>query len=117
MKTKLKGGDSLIIVHIENERHVQPLLSERMFIYFRRLFEKYHTNIVPIAVFSYDTICDEPSSFTLQFPFGNKLHFRFFTVKLRKQNWLHYIRNDNLISAMLLSKLGYSKSEGIELNA
>ncbi|RDE34609.1 Rpn family recombination-promoting nuclease/putative transposase [Parageobacillus thermoglucosidasius] len=115
VETKLKGEDGLIIVHIENQSYVQPSFPERMFIYFSRLFEKYRTNIVPIAVFSYDAIRDEPSSFTLPLPFGNILHFRFFTVELRKQNWRNYIRNDNPIAAALLSKMGYTESERIEL--
>ncbi|MED3776230.1 DUF4351 domain-containing protein [Geobacillus stearothermophilus] len=115
VETKLKGEDGLIIVHIENQSYVQPSFPERMFIYFSRLFEKYRTNIVPIAVFSYDAIRDEPSSFTLQLPFGNILHFRFFTVELRKQNWRNYIRIDNPIAAALLSKMGYTESERIEL--
>ena len=77
VEMKLKGEDGLIIVHIENQSYVQSSFPERMFIYFSRLFEKYRTNVVPIAVFSYDTIRNEPSSFTLQLPFGNILHFRF----------------------------------------
>ncbi|KAF6511850.1 hypothetical protein GS8_819 [Geobacillus stearothermophilus] len=115
VETKLKGEDGLIIVHIENQSYVQPSFPERMFIYFSRLFEKYRTNVVPIAVFSYDAIRDEPSSFTLQLPFGNILHFRFFTIELRKQNWRNYIRIDNPIAAALLSKMGYTESERIEL--
>ncbi len=115
VETKLKGEDGLIIVHIENQSYVQSSFPERMFIYFSRLFEKYRTNVVPIAVFSYDTIRDEPSSFTLPLPFGNILHFRFFTVELRKQNWRNYIRIDNPIAAALLSKMGYTESERIEL--
>lgn len=115
VETKLKGEDGLVIVHIENQSDVQTSFPERMFIYFSRLFEKYRKNIVPIAVFSYDTIRDEPSTFTLQFPFGNVLDFHFFTVELRKQNWRNYIRNDNPIAAALLSKMGYTESERVEL--
>ncbi|MED0686414.1 Rpn family recombination-promoting nuclease/putative transposase [Anoxybacillus ayderensis] len=115
VETKLKGEDGLVIVHIENQSYVQPSFPERMFIYFSRLFEKYRTPIVPIAVFSYDTIRDEPSTFTLQFPFGHVLDFRFFTVELRKQNWRNYIRQDNPIAAALLSKMGYTESERVEL--
>ncbi len=115
VETKLKGEDGLVVVHIENQSYVQPSFPERMFIYFSRLFEKYRKNIVPIAVFSYDTIRDEPATFTLQFPFGHVLDFRFFTVELRKQNWRNYIRNDNPIAAALLSKMGYTESERVEL--
>ncbi|AXM88204.1 transposase [Anoxybacillus ayderensis G10] len=115
VETKLKGEDGLVIVHIENQSYVQPSFPERMFIYFSRLFEKYRKPIVPIAVFSYDTIRDEPSTFTLQFPFGHVLDFRFFTLELRKQNWRNYVRNDNPIAAALLSKMGYTESERVEL--
>ncbi len=86
-----------------------------MFIYFSRLFEKYRKHIVPIAVFSYDPIRDEPSTFTLPSPFGHVLNFHFFTVELRKQNWRNYIRQDNPIAAALLSKMGYTESERVEL--
>ncbi|OSX55235.1 Rpn family recombination-promoting nuclease/putative transposase [Anoxybacillus ayderensis] len=115
VETKLKGEDGLVIVHIENQSYVQPSFPERMFIYFSRLLEKYRKPIVPIAVFSYDTIRDERSAFTLQFPFGHVLDFRFFTLELRKQNWRNYIRQDNPIAAALLSKMGYTESERVEL--
>ena len=115
VETKLKGEDSLIIVHIENQSYVQPSFPERMFIYFSRLFEKYRKHIVPIAVFSYDPIRDERSTFMIHFPFGKVLDFHFFTVELRKQNWRNYIRQDNPIAAALLSKMGYTESERVEL--
>lgn len=115
VETKLKGEDSLIIVHIENQSYVQPSFPERMFIYFSRLFEKYRTNILPIAIFSYDFIRDEPSSFTLQFPFLHVLQFQFLVVELRKQNWRDYIRSENPIATALLSKMGYNENERVEL--
>ncbi|XWN52238.1 Rpn family recombination-promoting nuclease/putative transposase [Anoxybacillus flavithermus] len=115
VETKLKGEDSIIIVHIENQSYVQPSFPERMFIYFSRLFEKYRKRMLPIAVFSYDYLRYEPSSFTLQFPFFDVLQFRFLTVELRKQNWRDYIRHDNPIAAALLSKMGYTESERVEL--
>ncbi|NNU90051.1 Rpn family recombination-promoting nuclease/putative transposase [Anoxybacillus sp. CHMUD] len=116
VETKLKGEDSLIIVHIENQSYVQPSFPERMFIYFSRLFEKYRKRMLPIAVFSYDSLRHESSSFTtLQFPFFDVLQFRFLTVELRKQNWRDYIRHDTPIAAALLSKMGYTESERVEL--
>ncbi|MFC0297450.1 Rpn family recombination-promoting nuclease/putative transposase [Geobacillus jurassicus] len=115
VQTKLKGEDGLIIVHVENQSYVQPSFPERMFVYFSRLFEKYRTRIVPIAVFSYDAFRDEPSVFSIEFPFGEVLHFRFFPVELRKQHWRNYIRRDNPVAAALLSQMGYTESERIEL--
>lgn len=115
VETKFKGKDGLIIVHVENQAYVQSSFPERMFLYFSRLFEKYRTPIIPIAVFSYDAIRDEPSSFTLSFPFGDVLDFHFFHVELRKQNWRQFIRTDNPVAAALLSKMGYTESERVEL--
>ena len=105
----------MIIVHIENQSYVQLSFRERMFIYFSRLFEKHRKPILPIAVFSYDHLRNEPSSFTLQFPFFDVLQFQFLAVELRKQNWRDYIRHDNPIAAALLSKMGYTESERVEL--
>ncbi len=115
VETKLKGEDGLIIVHMENQSYVQPSFSEHMFLYFSRLFEKYRIRIVPIAVFSYDALRDEPSVFSIEFPFGEVLQFRFFPVELRKKHWRDYIRHDNPIAAALLSKMGYTESEKVEL--
>ncbi|NNV07887.1 Rpn family recombination-promoting nuclease/putative transposase [Geobacillus sp. C56-T2] len=114
-KTKFKGEDGWIIVHVENQAYIQSSFPERMFLYFSRLFEKYRAPIIPIAVFSYDAIRDEPSSFTLSFPFGHVLDFRFFHVELPKQNWRQFIRTDNPVAAALLSKMGYTESERVEL--
>ncbi|WPZ19669.1 transposase [Geobacillus subterraneus] len=115
VETKLKGEDGVIIVHIENQAYIQPSFPERMFLYFSRLFEKYRTRIVPIAVFSYNALREEPSVFSIEFPFGDVLYFRFFPVELRKQHWRHYIRHDNPVAAALLGKMGYTESERIEM--
>ncbi|SFA54587.1 conserved hypothetical protein (putative transposase or invertase) [Anoxybacillus pushchinoensis] len=115
VETKLKGEDGLVIVHIENQSYVQLSFPERMFIYFSRLYEKYRKPIVPIALFSYDTVRNEPSTFTLPFPFGQILHFQFFTIELRKKHWRNYIQQDNPIAAALLSKMGYTENERVEM--
>ncbi|RXS87550.1 Rpn family recombination-promoting nuclease/putative transposase [Geobacillus sp. PK12] len=115
VETKLRAEDGLIIVHVENQAYIQPSFPERMFLYFSRLFEKYRTRIVPIAVFSYDALRKEPSVFSIEFPFGDVLQFRFFPVELRKKHWRDYIRHDNPIAAALLGKMGYTESEKVEL--
>ncbi|OKO93117.1 Rpn family recombination-promoting nuclease/putative transposase [Geobacillus proteiniphilus] len=115
VETKLKGEDGLIIVHIEHQSYTQPTFPERMFIYVSRLFQKYRRRILPIAIFSYDEHRDEPSSFTIKFPFLTVVDFRFLTVELRKLPWREYIRRDNPVAAALLSKMGYNESEKVEV--
>lgn len=70
-----------------------------MFIYFRRLYEKYRRRILQIAVFSYDATRDEPSEFNLGFSFSDVLRLQFYTVKLKKQNWRDYMKQDNPVAA------------------
>ncbi|KAF0993811.1 hypothetical protein BJQ97_00436 [Geobacillus sp. TFV-3] len=84
-----------------------------MFIYFSRLFQKYRRRILPIAIFSYDATRDEPSSFTLEFPFLTVLDFHFLTVELRQLPWREYIRQDNPVAAALLSKI-IMKTKGLK---
>ncbi|WP_031405898.1 RpnC/YadD family protein [Geobacillus vulcani] len=115
VETKLKGEDGLIIVHVETQGYVQPSFAERMFLYFSRLYETYRTRIVPIAVFHYDSLREEPSVFSMEFPFGEVLQFRFFPVALRKKQWREYIRHDNPVAAALLSQKGYTEREKVEL--
>ncbi|NNU85039.1 Rpn family recombination-promoting nuclease/putative transposase [Geobacillus sp. BMUD] len=115
VETKLKGEDGLIIVHVETQGYVQPSFAERMFLYFSRLYETYRTRIVPIAVFHYDSFREEPSVFSMEFPFGEVLQFRFFPVALRKKQWREYIRQDNPVAAALLSQMGYTEREKVEL--
>ncbi|UCZ53535.1 Rpn family recombination-promoting nuclease/putative transposase [Bacillus shivajii] len=114
-ETKLKGEDSLIIIHLEPQSYAQDSFNERMFLYFSRLYEKYRRKIVPIAIFSYDTIRNEPNIFEISFPFLKTLHYQFLKVELKKHNWRDFVRKENPVAAALLAKMGYNDSERIEV--
>ncbi|MCS5697407.1 transposase, partial [Desulfofundulus thermocisternus] len=86
---------------------VQKNFNERMFIYFSRLYEKYRRKILPVAVFGYDRVRDEPDSFEIAFPFLDVLNFRFYKLELKKLDWREYIHSDNPVAAALLSKMGF----------
>ncbi|BBW97748.1 hypothetical protein GsuE55_25810 [Geobacillus subterraneus] len=77
------------------------------------MFRKYRRRILPIAIFSYDTIRNEPSSFTIQFSFLTVVGFHFLTVELRKLPWREYIRRDNPVAVALVSKMGDDESERV----
>ncbi|ADU29430.1 hypothetical protein Bcell_1165 [Evansella cellulosilytica DSM 2522] len=115
VETKLKGEDGLVIIHLEPQSSSQKKFNERMFIYFSRIYQKYRRKILPIAIFTYDTTRDEPDSLTLHFPFADILQFNYLIVELKKQNWRSYIREDNPVAAALLSKMGYTKEERVEV--
>jgi len=103
-ETKLKGEDALIIVHIEPQSTYKKNFNDRMFFYFSRLYEKFRSPIVPIAIFSYDKIKKENDSFNIHFPFKEVLSFNFFTLQLYKKNWRDYITQPNPVALALLGK-------------
>lgn len=115
VETKLKGEDTVIIIHVEPQSYVQTDFHERMYHYYSLLYNKYRKPIIPIAVFSYDEKRDEQNAFTISFPFFHVLTFNFLTLELRKKNWRDYIESDNPVAAALLSKMGYSSDERVEV--
>jgi hypothetical protein len=115
VETRLKGEESLIIIHVEPQSYEQTTFHDRMFIYFSRLYEKYRRRILPIAVFSYDKVKEEPDTLHISFPFFDVMTFRFLKVELKRKNWRDYIQQDNPIAAALLSKMGYTPEERVEV--
>ena len=114
IQAKVKGTESLILVHIEPQNTVQTHFNERMFQYFSLLFHKYRMPIIPIAVFSYEESWDK-NEYNITFFEKEILTFNYFTLHLRKQNWREYINKDNPAAAALLSKMGYSEEERVRV--
>jgi hypothetical protein len=115
VETRLKGEPGLILVHVEPQSYIQKEFHERMFIYFSRLYEKYRRKIIPVAVFSYDQVRDEPDTLKLGFPFIDVLRFHFYKLELKKLNWRDYIHHDNPVAAALLSKMGFKPEEKVRV--
>jgi predicted transposase/invertase (TIGR01784 family) len=115
VETRLKQEPGLILIHVEPQAYLQKEFSERMFIYFSRLYERYRRRILPVAVFSYEQVRDEPDRFDLQFPFLDILHFKYYKLELKKLNWRDYIISDNPVAAALLSKMGFNQEERVKV--
>ncbi len=58
---------------------------------------------------------EEATSFSWGFPFLEVMKYQFYTVELHKKNWRDYIKQDNPIAAALLSKMGYTKEERVQV--
>jgi hypothetical protein len=115
IEAKLKGHDTLFIIHVEPQSYMQPDFNRRMYQYFSLLFHKYRKPILPIAIFSYDENRNERNDFTITFPFFHVLTFRFLMIELRKLNWRDYIHSDNPVAAALISKMGYTEKERVQV--
>ena len=114
VETTFKGKDVAVIVHVEPQSYKQSDFHERMYHYFSLLYNKHQKRIIPIAVFSYEEDWEE-NQYTMEFPFLNVLTFNYMTLHLRKKNWRNYIRSDNPVAAALLSKMGYTEKERIQV--
>ncbi|WP_075980741.1 RpnC/YadD family protein [Bacillus massilinigeriensis] len=115
IETKLKNEDTLIIIHVEPQSYAQPNFHERMFQYFCLLYSRERKPILPIAIFSYDQIRDEKNSFRMSFPFFHVLIFVFLILELRKMNWRFFLNTNNPVAAALLSKMGYTEKERVQV--
>ena len=115
VETQLKEEPGLILIHVEPQAYIQSNFNERMFIYFSRLYEKYRRKILPVALFTYDQIRDEPDRLELSFTFLDVMRFSFYKLELKKLDWRDYIKSDNPVAAALLSKMGFSSDEKVQV--
>jgi len=75
------GEESWVLIHIEVQSQDESNFAERMFVYHYRLFDRYHRQIVSLAVLSDERDSWRPETFGYDL-WGCELHFRFPTVKL-----------------------------------
>lgn len=85
-----------------------------MFQYYSFLYTEHRIPIIPIAVFSYDESWNE-DEFSLEVMGAGLLNFRYLTLHLRSMQWRDFIRKDNPVVAALLSKMGYSSEQRVQI--
>ncbi|WP_306419745.1 hypothetical protein [Bacillus sp. J14TS2] len=51
----------------------------------------------------------------MAFPFFHVLTFNYLTLHLKKKNWRDYIESNNPATAALLSKMGYTENEKVQV--
>ena len=115
IETKLKDEETLIIIHVEPQSYRQPDFHERMYHYFSLLYNRYRKPILPIAIFAYNQKSNEKNQFQVTFPFFHVLTFEFLMLELKKMDWRLFINTNNPVAAALLSKMGYTKTEKVQV--
>lgn len=115
IEAKLKDEETLIIIHVEPQNSYQTNFHKRMYHYFSLLYNKYRKPILPIAVLSYDEKRTTKSLFTIEFPFHQVLTFSFLKLELKQMDWKRYLQSNNPVAAALLSKMGYSDREKVQV--
>src|SRR5699024_5596657 len=114
VEVKWKETDALIAIHVEPQSYRQADFNERMFAYFSLLYQKIERPIIPIAIFSYEDEWEE-DEFRIEFLDLEVLRFSYVTLHLKKLDWRTFIKNDNPVSAALLSKMGYTNDERVQV--
>ncbi len=112
---KIRGEPGTVLVHVDSQQEPQNTFAERMFRYFLRLYEKHGKRVLPVALFTFDTIRDEPDHFALGFPFLEVVRFQFYTLQPKRLPWRDFLRGDNPAAAALLSKMGYKPEERVQV--
>jgi hypothetical protein len=115
IETKLKNQETLIIIHVEPQSYGQPNFHERMYRYVSLIYNRYRKPVLPIAIFSYDQKRIEQNQFTVSFPFFQVLTFQFLMLELKKMDWRSFIHTKNPVAAALLSKIGYTEKEKVQV--
>ena len=105
VKVWLKDGtEKWILIHIEVQSSFETNFSERMFVYFYRIFDKKSKWITAIAVYTSDTIPKSYNKFEYDF-FGTKATYEFNTYCVRDAKEDELIQSNNPFAlAVLASK-------------
>ncbi|BBN99739.1 transposase [Sporolactobacillus terrae] len=116
-ETKLKSKkDVILIVHLEAQNYYQDDFSERMYIYYSMIYLKFRKPVLPIAIFSYDGVRDEPDEFVVKVPHLMVVSaFHFLKLELSRMSWRKFMNSNNPAAAALMSKMNYSKRERVQV--
>lgn len=75
------GDEAWVLVHIEIQSQEETAFAQRMFVYYYRLFDRYHRQVVSLAVLGDDRAAWRPDAFHVAL-WGCALRFTFPVVKL-----------------------------------
>ena len=112
VRARLRGQDTFIIIHVENQSYAQGEFGARMFRYFALLHLKFDLPVYPIVIFSYDQPRNEqPDTYQVQFPDRVVLEFRYRVIQLNRLNWRDYVRHPNPVASALMAKMRIAPEE------
>ena len=114
------GGEKFVLVHGEFEAsRKEQDFPRRMFKYFCQLFQRYDTEIVPIAVFSDDARWRSPvpDHFELGLPGKTFVRFEFHLIKLKHLDYRQFLESNNPLAYALMAKMNYNRKRRVRLKA
>ena len=109
--TLISGEKRCVIVHIEFEAKPEPIIGERMFRYYRRIYDTYGNKITALVIYTGSRVPKVFDHYEENI-FGTSLVYRFNTYQVRKQNEADLINNPNPFAIVVLACWYIMKSEG-----
>ena len=109
----LNGEEKWVLIHIEVQGYRDPKFSERMFIYFYRIYDKFKRDILSIAVFADPFKRYKPDRFNYRF-YTTKLEFQYQVYKVIEQDDEELKKSDNPFALVVLAAKRSLESRGDE---
>lgn len=106
-----EGAETWVLVHVEVQGDPEAGFAERMYVYNYRIFDKYRTDIVSLAVLADATARFRPSAYTRE-RWGCALNFHFPTCKLLDLNarWAELEADTNPFALVVMAHLKAQES-------
>ncbi len=96
------GSEQWILIHIEIQGYKDENYSERMFIYFYQIFDKFNKKIIALSIFTDDIKKFHPKSFDYDYH-ETSLHYKYRTYKIMDQNEEELKKSDNPFAMAILA--------------
>lgn len=102
----LEGRETWVLIHVEVQGSPEADFAERMFVYYYRLFDRYHVDVVSIAVLTDDSPDFHPTYYRRE-RWGCHVDFHFPVQKLRTwhSRWEELEANRNPFSLVIMAHL------------
>ena len=100
------GTEAIVYLHIELQGYHDTQFAARMFVYNRRISEKYNMEVVSLAILCDDNPNYRPNDYS-ESRWGCDLRFRFPVVKLLDyaKDWEKLAQDDNVFSVVVMAHL------------
>jgi len=115
-RARTNMNDLLIYVLIDDgETNENADIHKRMYTVFNSLYNMYGMPIIPILLpLEVSTTNSESCKISVSYPDADMPTFEYYKVKVQKNNWRNYLRNDNVVAAALLYQMDFPEFERME---
>ena len=111
-KVRLRGQETFILIHVENQASPRLDFPKRMFQYFSLLHGKFVLPIYPIAIFSYDRpLTPAEDRYEIELFEQSILRFQFQAIQLNRLNWREFLGKPNPVASALMTKMSIAPED------